>query len=97
VLTKEERRTLATIVDTSLAVRFISLHFGAKEAVYKSVEAKMQSMLDFDMVELNVDAQHLSREGEWLTVQARIRGVDDEICVSARFDGNWVLSAAKRD
>jgi 4'-phosphopantetheinyl transferase EntD len=95
VLTDGERRRGRGIVGSNAAF-FVSMHFAVKEAIYKAASAADQSRIDFEEIELDVPVERLTNGADWISVPARVKGLDQAIRAAILQDGRWVVAVASR-
>lgn len=92
VLTRLERDRVAQQGDRDVW-RYVLAHFSLKEAVYKALSPADQVDLEFDNVEVVLEALP---EREWLTPETRLLTRAAVVRTALLMDGDWIISAAFR-
>lgn len=82
IMTPEERRR-------STSATAATLHFSAKEAIYKLLPTEIQLDIDFEDIQL----AHVAEKDGWATYATRIAGAGDVLVHACTTDG-WVLALA---
>jgi 4'-phosphopantetheinyl transferase EntD len=94
-LVETERLRLAAVEPEAVA-RYVSGVFSAKESVFKALAVEDRDLVDFENIDVELAPDLLRSDGRWHNAKTQLRGLKGNVEVDVRFDGDWVISIARR-